>query len=280
MDNNNVILIKPRTKLFDINLKEVFEYRDLIYLFVKRNYSTRYKQTILGPAWLVINPLFTVVLYSFLFGVVANLQTDGVPQVLFYLVGNAIWSLFANSLNSTSVTFAENAGVFGKVYFPRLVAPISTIITCILDSCIQIAMIAIALLFNYLYYGISYPTHYIWLFPIVMLQTTLMGMGIGLMVSSLTTKYRDLKVLIGFGVQLWMYATPVVYSLSQVPEQFLGVYMYNPMAPVLLIWRYAWLGAGSLPFAYWGYSWLFTLLMLVLGVVLFNKTEKNFMDTL
>lgn len=271
--------ITAKNGWFDINLKELAQYKDLIFLFVKRNYTTRYKQTILGPVWLVLNPLITVLLYTFVFGSVAGLSTDGSPQLLFYMVSNAIWSYFASCLNQTSSTFTANAAIFGKIYFPRLTTPISTVLTAMMDLGIQLVMIVIAFSV-YIIIGTELTVG-IWLLsiPLLILQVSLLGLGCGIIISSLTTKYRDLAVLVTFGVQLWMYASPVVYSVAQISEKYQSIYMLNPMAPILTVWRYAFLGTGEIPYGAWGFSWIVTLAVLGIGIVLFSKIEKTFMDT-
>ncbi len=271
--------IKSKTGWFDIDLNELYRYRDLIFLFVKRNYSTRYKQTILGPMWLILNPLLTVSLYAVVFGNIAGLSTDGVPQFAFYLCSNAIWSYFATCITETSNTFTANAAIMGKVYFPRLVMPISAVITGMLDLCIQLLMLTVALVLFFLS-GIILPMGLqILLMPVIILQTALLGLGFGIIIAALTTKYRDLVVLVSFGVQLWMYASPVVYATSTIPEKYYGLYMLNPMAPIIAVWRNSILGVGEIPWNYWGISWIVTLMVLVLGVVLFSRIEKTFMDT-
>lgn len=271
--------IKAKTGWADIDLGELYQYRDLIYLFVKRNYSTRYKQTILGPLWLIVNPIFTVLLYAFVFGSLAGMSTEGSPQFAFYLCSNAIWSYFALCINQTAGTFTANAAIMGKVYFPRLVMPISSVITGLLDLVVQVVLLAVTI-FCYAISGVSFS---LWpgllLFPIAVIQTGLLGLGFGIVVASLTTKYRDLTVLVTFGIQIWMYASPVVYTVSAVPEKLHGFYMLNPMAPIISVWRYSLLGAGEVPWAYWGVSWLTTLVTLLLGIILFSRVEKTFMDT-
>lgn len=271
--------IKSKTGWFDIDLKELWQYRDLIFLFVKRNYSTRYKQTILGPLWLILNPLITVTLYALVFGNLAGLSTDGSPQFAFYLCSNAIWSYFATCITSTANTFTENASIMGKVYFPRLVMPISAVITGMLDLLIQVIMLAIIIAFyiltgTYIDIGVS-----LLLAPLFVLQVALLGLGCGIIIAACTTKYRDLAVLVSFGVQLWMYASPVVYTTTTIPERFRNIYMCNPMAPVISSWRYVILGTGEFPAKFWGISWIVTIIVLTLGVLLFSRVEKTFMDT-
>ena len=271
--------IKAKTGWFDIDIRELLHYKDLIFLFVKKNYTTRYKQTILGPLWLIVNPLLTVLLYTFVFGNIAGLSTDGSPQLAFYLASNALWSYFAACLSQTSATFTENSAIFGKVYFPRLTIPLSTVLTAGLDLIIQVVMLAIVLVI-YAVNGTPVSIGFsILLVPVLVIQIALLGLGCGIIISSLTTKYRDLAVLVVFGVQLWMYASPVVYSVSQIPERFYSIYMLNPVAPIITMWRYAFLGTGTIPVFYWGISWCVTLVVLGIGIILFNKIEKTFMDT-
>lgn len=271
--------IKAKTGWFDVDIKELWKYRDLIFLFVKRNYSTRYKQTILGPMWLILNPLITVVLYNLVFGNIARLSTDGSPQFVFYLCSNAIWSFFAICITSTANTFTENVAIMGKVYFPRLVMPVAAVLTGFLDFLIQLGMLLIVMV-CYVISGTSFNmTGMIGISPLLVIQVALLGLGCGIIIAACTTKYRDLAVLVSFGIQLWMYASPVVYTTTTIPEEFRGIYMLNPMAPIISCWRYAILGTGELPAGYWGISWVVTLLIFTLGVVLFSHIEKTFMDT-
>lgn len=279
MEEKFTTIIKSKNGWFDINIKELFQYKDLIFLFVKRNYTTRYKQTILGPLWLVLNPLLTVVLYTFVFGNIAGLSTDGSPQLAFYLASNALWSYFAACLSQTSTTFTANSAMFGKVYFPRLTMPLSTVLTAGLDLVIQVIMLIVVLAF-YVVRGMPVEVGFsILLVPVLVIQIALLGLGCGIIISSLTTKYRDLAVLVTFGVQLWMYASPVVYSVSQIPEKFYSLYMLNPVAPIITMWRHAFLGTGTMPLSHWGISWFVTLVILGIGIILFSKIEKTFMDT-
>lgn len=271
--------IKSRNGWFDINIKELFQYKDLTWLFVKRNIKVTYKQTILGPLWLILNPMLTVLLYSFVFGSIAGMSTDGSPQLAFYLASNALWSYFATSLSQTSTTFTSNATIFGKVYFPRLTMPISTVLTGILNLLVQIGMLMVALII-YKLQGVQINTNItILLIPILILQIAVLGLGCGIIISALTTKYRDLTIVVTFGVQLWMYASPVVYSIAQIPDKIYFLYMLNPIAPIISIWRYAFLGSGEPPYFYWGISWIVTMVVLILGIILFSKVEKTFMDT-
>lgn len=271
--------IKSKNGWFDIDIKELWQYRDLIWLFFKRNYSTKYKQTILGPLWLVLSPLITVTLYSVVFGGLGKLSTDGMPHFVFYLCSNALWTFFATCLNQTSSTFTANAGIMGKVYFPRLVMPISSVLTGMLDLVIQLGILIVVMV-GYAISGYRFalgPT--LLLAPVLVLQTGMLGLGFGIIVASLTTKYRDLVVLVGFGVSLWMYASPVVYTIGLIPEKYLSLYMVNPMSPIMECWRNAVIGSGTFYWGYWAMSWAFTLAVLALGVILFSHIEKTFMDT-
>lgn len=279
MENKFTTHIKSNNDWFDVDFKELWKYRDLIFLFVKRNYSTKYKQTILGPMWLVLTPLMTVALYAMVFGNLAGLSTDGAPQFAFYLCSNAIWAFFSKALTSTSTTFTDNAAIMGKVYFPRLVMPISAVLTGLLELLIQIILLAVIII-GYICMGTPINVGpQLLLVPVLILQTVLLGLGCGIIIAACTTKYRDLVVLVSFGVQLWMYASPVVYTITIIPEKFRGIYMCNPMAPIITCWRYAILGAGEFPLEYWGSSWLVTMLILGFGVILFSHVEKTFMDT-
>lgn len=279
MEEKFTTVIKAKSGWFDINIRELFQYKDLIFLFVKRNYTARYKQTILGPLWLILNPLLTVLLHTFVFGNIAGLSTDGSPQFAFYLASNALWSYFAACLSQTASTFTANSSIFGKVYFPRLTMPLSTVLTAGIDLVIQVVMLVVILVI-YAIQGTPLALNAsILLIPVLMIQIALLGLGCGIIVSSLTTKYRDLTVLVTFGVQLWMYASPVVYSVSQIPERFYAVYMLNPIAPIITIWRYSFLGSGVFPLFFWGVSWIVTIFILLAGIILFSKVEKTFMDT-
>ncbi len=271
--------IKAKTGWFDINLKELVQYRDLIWLLFKRNYSTRYKQTILGPLWLIFNPLITVTLYAFIFGNLAGLSTSGVPHFVFYLCSNALWTFFATSLTQTANTFTANSAIMGKVYFPRLVMPISSVLTGMLDLGIQLAMLVLSLI---IYKFNGYKFEFGWsilLVPILIFQAGLLGLGCGIIIAALTTKYRDLAILVGFGVLLWMYATPVVYTSEIIPQKYLSIYMLNAMTPIIECFRSVILGTETVAWNYWGISWIVTMIVLTFGVILFSKVEKTFMDT-
>lgn len=272
-------VIRPRNSPLDLNLKEVWKYRDLIKLFVARDFKTKYKQTVLGPLWFIIQPLFTTVIYNFVFGNIAGLSTDGMPGFIFYMAGNVPWLYFSTCITNTSNTFVTNASVFGKVYFPRLTTPISTVITAIINFLIQFAMF---MAFWVYYLATGAPIHINWLAaltPVFVIQMAILGMGFGIIISSLTTKYRDLQVLVSFGVSLWMYATPVIYGASTLSPKMYTLLMLNPMSPIIEMLRYGWLGAGKISFLFWGISWITTSAVLFLGIIIFNKVEKTFMDT-
>lgn len=287
MNGNNLswdIEIRSENKKIDINLKELIKCKDLIFLFVRRTFVAQYKQTILGPAWAVIQPFFTTVVYSIFFGNVAGLGAAGVPNFIFYLSGTIIWTLFANCLNNTSNTFIGNAGILGKVYFPRLVMPISTAISQFISFFIQFGFMIIFLIYYVVFTKNVEPNAYILLTPILIIQMAVLGMGFGIIISSLTTKYRDLKMVVGFGVSLWSYCSPVAYDMfsraALVPgSDFYGLYMLNPVTPIIIIFRYAYLGTGAIDWLYYGISWVTTIIVATIGIVMFSKVEKTFMDT-
>lgn len=272
--------ISSRHRLLELNLKEVWQYRDLILLFTKRNFTVTYKQTILGPAWLFLNPLISSVIYAFVFGGIAGIGTDGVPSILFYMCSNAIWIFFSSCVNKNASTFTANANVFGKVYFPRLTIPISNVISSVIQFGIQMLMV-LALLVYYLIIGQVSPNWAAWLLiPMELLHLGLLGLGCGIVISSMTTKYRDLSILVGFGVQLWMYITPIVYPMSQLGDSFVKtLLMINPVTAPVEVLRYAILGQGTIMPGYLAVSWGITLAVVLLGIMIFNKVEKTFMDT-
>ena len=271
--------ISSEHKLLDLKLREVWQYRDLILLFTKRSFTVAYKQTILGSLWLFLNPLMTSVIYVILFGNIAKLGTDGIPQLLFYLSGNAIWSFFSTCLTNNANTFTGNAGLFGKVYFPRLVIPISNVLSTVIRFGIQMIMVVVLLVF-YLIRGEVHPHAAAWLLlPLLLLWLAVLGMGCGIMISSMTTKYRDLQVLVGFGVQLWMYATPVVYPISTVHGMLRKILMLNPATMPIELFRYALLGTATIDPGSMVLSMVLTIFVLFLGIVIFNKIERTFMDT-
>jgi lipopolysaccharide transport system permease protein len=271
--------IRPKRHLLDINLKEIWTYRDLVMLFVRRDFVSRYKQTILGPFWFILNPLISTLMYTLVFAGIAKIPTEGVPPQLFYISGIVAWSYFAACLNGTSSTFLTNAGIFGKVYFPRLVSPISVIISSMVQLGIQfLLLISIMIYYSLTGYEIQINSHIFYL-PLIIITLALMGLGFGIIFSALTTKYRDLSNLMGFGVQLWMYITPVIYPSSMVPEKFKIFLFINPVAPLVEAFKYGLIGAGEFNPGRLLYSVIFTLILLIIGVILFNRTEQNFMDT-
>lgn len=280
MKDNWTLIIRPQQKLWSVDFKEIWRYRDLIALFVKRNIVIQYKQTILGPLWYIIQPVLTVIMNMVVFGGIAGMSTDGVPQILFYLAGNVCWFYFSDCLNQTSKTFTDNQAMFGKVYFPRMVVPISTVLSNLLRFGIQIGLFVVLYLY-YFYAGTSVsPNSYLLLFPVFVVLLAGLGLGFGILVSSMTTKYRDLTILFTFIVQLWMYATPIVYPLSMVPEGKLRMLILaNPMTPVIEAFKYATLGQGYFSWTALGYSFAFMTVLLVVGIVVFNKVQRSFMDT-
>ena len=278
--NEKLTVIKSKRGLLEIDLKELWKYRDLILLFVKRNFTSRYKQTILGPAWAVIQPLLTTVVFTVVFGGIAGLPTDGIPPFVFYMCGNILWQYFSGSLTSTSSTFIANSGIFGKVYFPRLVLPISTVLTNLISFAIQLAFFLIFWIVYWIQGASINPNLMLLMVPVLLLQSAMLALGVGIIISALTTKYRDLAMLVSFGVSLWMYATPVAYAASDlIPAKWMWLYQLNPMTPILETFRYAFFGSGSFNGLYYGISWAVTIVILFIGVLLFNKVEKTFMDT-
>lgn len=279
-DNYWTMDIEPQRNLFDLRLGELWRYKDLVLLFVRRDFVAVYKQTILGPLWYLIQPLLTTLTFTFIFGQVASLPTDGLPQFLFYMSGTVVWSYFAECLNKTSTTFVQNANLFGKVYFPRMAVPVSVLISNLVTFSIQFVLFLAFVVF-FMLQGADIRFHWIWIliFPVLILMMAGLGLGFGVIISSLTTKYRDLRFLVTFGVQLMMYATPVIYPVSAIPERFRWVIFANPMTPIIEAFRYAFLGAGTLNVAQLLYSFGFMLVIVVLGSVIFNRVEQTFMDT-
>ena len=272
------VVIVPKTGWFDINLKELWKYRDLIALFVKRNFISLYKQTILGPAWAIVQPLLTTVIFTIIFGSMAGLSADGVPSFLFYMSGTIAWTYFSTCLTNTADTFTRNAAILGKVYFPRLVMPISTVLTNLIALSIQFLMFLCFLIYFWIK-GEVHPNIYALMLPVLVLQMAMLSLGSGIIISALTTKYRDLQMLVGFGVQLWMYGTPVPYDIRIIPQKYMGLYMLNPMTPIINTFRTALLGIGGFQLRYYLSGWGLTILILFAGIVLFNHVEKTFMDT-
>lgn len=284
MDKNNSedwdLVIKGHTSLFDLKFNDLWHYRDLLFMFVRRDFVSFYKQTVLGPLWFFIQPIFTTIVFTFVFGNLAGISTDGLPQYLFYLSGITAWNYFSDCLTKTSTVFRDNASIFGKVYFPRLIMPLSIVVSNLVRFGVQLLL----LLCMMAYFGIKgenfHVTYGIFFFPILVILMALLGLGTGLIITAMTTKYRDLTFLVSFGVQLLMYGTTVIYPLSAAPPAYKRIIELNPMTGIIEAFRFSFLGKGQ--FSLWslGYSAIFTLVVLMLGIVIFNKTEKNFVDTI
>ena len=273
-------IIRPSHPWYSLELAEIWRYRDLIFLFVRRDFVAQYKQTILGPIWFLLQPLFTTIIFTVVFGRIAKIPTDGMPDFLFYLSGTVCWGYFAASLQEISNTFIANAQIFGKVYFPRLVIPISIVISNIFKYLIQFVLFLGFLFYYYLRGANISPSWWGLALPLLILQMALLGIACGILISSMTTKYRDLSLVVGFGIQLWMFVTPVVYPLSQIPMKYRHYFAANPMAPVIETFRSIFLGTKPLNIEYFILGWLSTLTLLFLGLILFRRVEKNFMDTI
>lgn len=288
MEHQYGTVIISNNKAIDLNkIKETLKYKDLIFLFVKRDFISKYKQTILGPMWAVIQPLLTTAVFTFIFGNLANLTTldiaannTKIPSFLFYMSGTVCWGYFSSAVSAISNTFIENRNIMGKVYFPRLVIPISTSISGLISLTIQFLMFFLF----WIYFKLTgnydvYFSKFVFLFPLLIFQMVILGMGFGIIISSLTTKYRDLRMLVGFGLQLWQYATPIAYGLSLIPQQYITLYMLNPMSPIITTMRYAFLGTGFFSLSSYLISWIITIFIFVVGIILFNRVERTFMDT-
>jgi lipopolysaccharide transport system permease protein len=273
------LVIEPHRALFSLRLGELLRYWDLVMLFVRRDFVSVYKQTILGPLWYLIQPLLTTIIMTFIFGNVAKLPTDGLPQFLFYMSGTVIWTYFADCITKTSNTFVNNAQLFGKVYFPRLAVPVSILISNLITFAIQFALFLVFMAYFGLRGSAIKPNGWLLLSPLLVLMMAGLGLGFGILISSLTTKYRDLRFLVQFGVQLLMYATPVIYPVSAIPERFKIIILANPMTSIVEAFRYAFLGAGSINLDHLAYSFAFMLVAVLVGVVVFNRVEATFMDT-
>lgn len=274
------MIIQPQRGLFDLRLGELWKYRDLVLLFVRRDFVSVYKQTILGPLWYLIQPLLTTITFTVIFGQIASLPTDGLPQFLFYMSGTVVWAYFAECLNKTSNTFVQNANLFGKVYFPRMAVPVSILLSNLITFGIQFGMF-LAFVAFFALSGTSITPNWLWiaLSPILVAMMAGLGLGFGIIISSLTTKYRDLRFLVQFGVQLLMYATPVIYPVSAIPQRFQWIIQANPMTPIVEAFRFAFLGAGTVNLGHLLYSFGFMLVVVFVGAVIFNRVEQTFMDT-
>lgn len=273
-------IIKPKNKLFEVDFKEIWHYRDLLMMFVKRDIITQYKQTILGPAWYFIQPALTTIMYMVVFGGIAGISTDGLPQPLFYLAGIVLWQYFSDCINKTSATFTTNQHIFGKVYFPRLISPLSNVVSNLLRMGIQFLLFV----FVYVYYiiigvGVA-PNIYALLLPVLIMMLAGLSLGFGIIISSMTTKYRDLTILFTFVVQLWMYATPVIFPMSTITNETLRLAMsLNPLTSIFEAFKYGMLGVGEFSWRQLGYSLGFMVVLLAIGIVVFNKVQRSFMDT-
>jgi lipopolysaccharide transport system permease protein len=272
-------VIEPRTSLLDLRLGDVWRYRDLVMLFVRRDFISNYKQTILGPIWFFIQPLLTTITYYIIFGRVAQLDTDGLPPFIFYLSGITVWSYFSQSLTSVSTVFTTNAAMFSKVYFPRLTMPLSIVLSNLVRFGIQMGLFLAIWVYYLITSSALHPNWFIALTPLLVILMGLLSLGLGMIFSALTTKYRDLAMLLTFGIQLLMYATPVIYPLSKVPAKYTWIIVANPMSAITETFRYAFLGSGSFNMAYLVYSAVATLIILLAGTIIFNKVEKSFTDT-
>ncbi|MFM2285612.1 MAG: hypothetical protein RLZZ543_1109 [Bacteroidota bacterium] len=274
------MIIRPSGGLFDLKLKELWAYRDLLYLLVRRDIITVYKQTLLGAFWFIIPPILNTVIYFVLFGVIAKVSTDGTNPILFYLTGLISWGYFSDCINRTASTFRANSSIFGKVYFPRLIVPLSSVVSALIKFGVQLILLVAALLFFLVRGENVHPQYaYLWLLPILFVLMMLIGLAMGIIISSLTTKYRDLSNMVPFAIQLLMYATPVIYPASIIPSKYLWILQINPLTPLIESIRFIFLGSDSINWLMLCYSFLFTVVTMIIGLVLFNRTERDFMDT-
>jgi lipopolysaccharide transport system permease protein len=274
------LVIEGKSSLFDLKFSDVWRYRDLLFMFVKRDFVSFYKQTVLGPLWFFIQPIFTTLVFTFVFGNLAKISTDGLPQALFYLSGITAWNYFSDCLTKTSTVFRDNANIFGKVYFPRLIMPLSIVVSNLIRFGVQLILFIIIMI----YYGFQHADfHITWAiawFPVLVLLMAFLGLGLGLIITAMTTKYRDLSFLVSFGVQLLMYGTTVIYPLSAAPEKYRKFIELNPMTGIIEAFRYAFLGKGYFTLWSLGYSAIFTAVITMFGIIIFNKTERSFVDTI
>jgi lipopolysaccharide transport system permease protein len=273
------LIIKPKSAWYNLQLGEIKRYKDLLLLFVRRDFVALYKQTILGPLWFFIQPIITSLTFTVIFGNLAKIPTDGLPRVLFYMCGITLWNYFSETLIKTSETFTANANIFGKVYFPRLIVPLSVVISNLIKFGVQFFLFLIIWLYYLLFQNTVHPNMALLLVPFLILLMGFLGLGFGIIISSLTTKYRDLKFLVAFAVQLMMYASPIVYPLSIVPEKYKIFILANPVTSIIETFKYAFLGVGEFNWFYLGYSLLFTVVLFLSGLIIFNRVEKSFIDT-
>lgn len=273
------LVVKPLNKWYDLRLKEIFRYKDLLLLFVRRDFVSVYKQTILGPIWFFIQPIITSITFTVIFGNLARISTDGIPPILFYMSGITLWNYFSDTLTKTSDTFTANANIFGKVYFPRMIVPLSVVLSNLIKFSVQLLLFLSVWIYFLITKDDIGPNIYLLLVPFLILLMGFLGLACGIIISSMTTKYRDLKFLVGFGVQLLMYATPIVYPLSIVPEKYKWIILANPVTSIVETFKFAFLGIGDFNIWHLGYSLIFTIILFFIGLVVFHKVEKSFMDT-
>ena len=273
------LTIKPQTHWYDLRIKEIFKYKDLLFLFVKRDFISIYKQTILGPLWFFIQPIITAITFTVIFGSLAKISTDGLPQILFYMCGITLWNYFADTLTKTADTFSSNVNIFGKVYFPRMIVPLSVVVSNLIKLGIQFLLFLCIWIYYLIQTDLIHPNKMLVLIPYLIILIGFMALSFGIIISSLTTKYRDLKFLVTFGIQLMMYASPIVYPLSIVPEKYKWIIVANPVTSIIESFKYAFLGVGEFSWFYLGYSTLFTIMLFMIGLVIFHRVEKSFMDT-
>ncbi|MDF2433970.1 MAG: lipopolysaccharide transport system permease protein [Mucilaginibacter sp.] len=276
------IELTPQNNILNLKLKEVWHYRDLLWLLVRRDFVSFYKQTILGPLWFFIQPLFTTIIYTFVFGNLANISADDLPKPLFYLAGITAWNYFADCLNKTSTVFTANAGLFGKVYFPRLIVPLSIVVSNLIRFGVQMVLFIVMMVVYWVIGASFHPNVYLLLLPLLLLLMAMLGLGLGMIISAMTTKYRDLSFLITFGIQLMMYLTTVIYPLSTVKAKYpkyQWMIEYNPMTSIIEAFRYGFLGKGTFTMLSLGITTVITIIILLIGIIIFNRVERNFIDT-
>ena len=273
------LTINPHSKWYDLRIKEIFKYKDLLFLFLKRDFVSIYKQTILGPLWFFLQPIITAITFTVIFGNLAKISTDGLPQILFYMAGITLWNYFADTLTKTADTFSSNANIFGKVYFPRMIVPLSVVVSNLIKLAIQFLLFLGIWIYYLIQSDLIHPNKMLVLIPFLIILIGFMALSFGIIISSLTTKYRDLKFLVTFGIQLMMYASPIVYPLSIVPEKYKWIIVANPVTSIIETFKYAFLGVGEFSWLYLVYSTLFTIILFMIGLVIFHRVEKSFMDT-
>ena len=273
------LTINPHSKWYDLRIKEIFKYKDLLFLFVKRDFVSIYKQTIFGPLWFFLQPIITAITFTVIFGNLAKISTDGLPQILFYMAGITLWNYFADTLTKTADTFSSNANIFGKVYFPRMIVPLSVVVSNLIKLAIQFLLFLGIWIYYLIQSDLIHPNKMLVLIPFLIILIGFMALSFGIIISSLTTKYRDLKFLVTFGIQLMMYASPIVYPLSIVPEKYKWIIVANPVTSIIETFKYAFLGVGEFSWLYLVYSTLFTIILFMIGLVIFHRVEKSFMDT-